>query len=162
MCPIIEASVVVLPDAGGAGDEDEAVVEVGEPADAGRKPERLEARHLARDHAERERDLAALAEGVDAEARQAGLLVRGVELARLVERGEARRVGGADRLEHDSRSSAESSGAQPSSGAEVPSLRTIGGWPTLRWRSLAPSSTTVAQEGVQIHVPIIGRTPALV
>ena len=67
--------------AGRAGDEDEAAVLVGERGDAGRQPELVEGRHVARDHAEGERDRAALAEAVDAEARQARRRVREVELA---------------------------------------------------------------------------------
>ena len=51
---------------------------------------------LARDDAEGERDVAALAEGVDAEPGQAGNLVGGVELARLLERGDAARSERAD------------------------------------------------------------------
>ena len=66
--------------AGRAGDEHEAAVLLGEPADAGRHVERLEARDLARDDAADDRDRSALAERVDAEAR-AGDLVADVELA---------------------------------------------------------------------------------
>ncbi len=72
---------------------------LGEALDAGRKPQRLEARHLARDDAERERDVTALAEGVDAEARQAGPLVGRVELAGLLEVREPSRRVGADLLQ---------------------------------------------------------------
>ena len=90
------ASVVVLPEPGRAGHEHEAAVLLGEALDPGRKPQRLEARHLARDDAERERDVAALAERVDAEARQAGPLVGRVELAGLLEGREPRRRVGAD------------------------------------------------------------------
>src|SRR5438067_3568981 len=38
-------------------------------------------------------------------------------------------------------SAVSSSGGWPSSGPSSPSSRRIGGWPTLRWTSLAPSST---------------------
>ena len=85
-----------LAGAGRARDEDQPAVLLGEPLDAGRQAEALEVGHVARDHAEGERDLAALAERVHAEARQAVRLVGGVELARLVEGGEARRRRGAD------------------------------------------------------------------
>ncbi len=68
-------------------------------SDAGWKPELVETGHLARNQAERERDLAALPERVHAEARQAGGLVRGVELARVAEGCEPLRIGGADPLE---------------------------------------------------------------
>ena len=71
--------------AGRARDEHEAAVLLGEPLHARRQAQLLEARHLARDHAERERDRAALAEGVDAEAGQALGGVRDVEVAALVE-----------------------------------------------------------------------------
>src|SRR5215208_110826 len=57
-------------------------------ANALRKPQLLEARHVVRDHAEGERDRPALAEAVDAEARQALRCVGDVELARLVKGGE--------------------------------------------------------------------------
>ena len=60
---------------------------LGETANALRQPELLEARHLARDHAEGKRDRAALAKAVDAEARQALRRVGDVELAGLVEDG---------------------------------------------------------------------------
>ena len=63
-------------------------MQVGEALDAGRKPEPVERRHVARNHAHGKRDLAALAERVHAEARQAGSLVGRVELAGLVEGGE--------------------------------------------------------------------------
>ena len=72
--------------AGRAGDEHEAAVLLGEPLHARRQVELLEARHLAGDDAEGERDVAALAEGVDAEARQALGGVGDVEVAGLVER----------------------------------------------------------------------------
>ena len=61
-----------LADAGGAGDEDQPAVLLGQPLDAGGQAQALEVGHLRGDDAERERDLAALAERVDAEARQAG------------------------------------------------------------------------------------------
>src|SRR5439155_17105801 len=58
---------------------------LGEAPHARRKVQALEARHLVRNHTEREGDRAALAETVDAEARQAFGLVREVELTGLVE-----------------------------------------------------------------------------
>ena len=88
-----------LPDARGAGDEDETVVKVGETPDAGRKPEPVEAGHVARNHADRQRDLASLAESIDAESRQTSPLVRGVELAGLAEGSEPLRIGGADPID---------------------------------------------------------------
>ena len=54
----------------------------------------------ARDDAEGEGDLAALAERVHAEPRQIGRLVGGVELAGLVERSDAPRSGRCDRVQH--------------------------------------------------------------
>ena len=59
-------------------------------------PSESKRRNVARDRPERERDVAALPEGVDAEPRQARRLVGGVELAGLLERGEPRRGGAAD------------------------------------------------------------------
>src|SRR5207237_41282 len=85
-----------LPGAGRTRHEHHAVMVLGEPADAGRELELLEARNVARDDAEGEGDVAALPEGVDAEARQARMLVGRVELAVLEERGEAHRIGAAD------------------------------------------------------------------
>ncbi len=85
-----------LAGAGGAGDEDEPAVLLGEALDAAGQVEAREVGHLARDDAEGERDVAALPEGVDAEARQAGNLVGGVELARLLEGGDAARGERAD------------------------------------------------------------------
>ena len=69
---------------------------LGQALDPGREPQRLETRHFARDDTERERDLAALPERIDAETRQAGSLVGRVELARLLEVREASRRVGAD------------------------------------------------------------------
>ena len=129
-----------LADAGGAGDEDQPAVLLGQPLDAGGQAQALEVGHLAGDDAERERDLAALAERVDAEARQAVGLVGGVELAGLLEGGEPRPRRGADEREHSS--SAGGSSGRTWIGSSSPSRRTIGGRPTLRWTSLAPASTT--------------------
>ncbi len=85
--------------AGGAGDEDETAVFLGEATDARRQREGLEVRHLARDDAEGDRDRAALPEAVDAESRQAGRRVGAVELSRLEERLQPLRRLGADLLE---------------------------------------------------------------
>ena len=89
-----------LADAGGAGDEDQPAVLLGQLLDAGGQAQALEVGNLVGDDAERERDLAALAERVDAEARQAVGLVGGVELTGLVEGGEPRPRRGADEREH--------------------------------------------------------------
>ena len=58
---------------------------LGEALDAGRQPEVGETRHPPRDHAERERGGAALAERVDAEAGEVGAGVGDVELPGLLE-----------------------------------------------------------------------------
>ena len=81
--------------AGGAGAQDEPAVLLGEARDALRQAELLEARHVLGDHAEGERDRAALAVAVDSEARELVRRVRDVELAGLVERLElcGRKVG---------------------------------------------------------------------
>ena len=60
------------------------------------KPERLEAGHVLGNDPEGERDRAALAKAVDAEARKAGARVSGVELTRLRKGLEPRRRLGAD------------------------------------------------------------------
>ena len=73
---------------------------VGELLDAGRKAQLLEARHGLRDHAEGERDRAALPVGVDAEPRQIAVLVGDVEVARVAEKLEPLRRAGPDDLEH--------------------------------------------------------------
>jgi hypothetical protein len=70
-----------------------------EPADTGREVQLLEARHVLGDDAERERDRAALAEGVDAEARQPVGRVSDVEVAALVEGAEPLGRHSGDRLE---------------------------------------------------------------
>ena len=71
--------------AGRARDEHEPAVLLGEALHARRQAQLLEARDVAGDHAERERDVAALAVGVDAETGQALGGVRDVEVAALVE-----------------------------------------------------------------------------
>ncbi len=71
--------------AGRAGHEDEPAVLLGEAAHPVRKAELREARDLLRDEAEGERDRAALAIAVHAEAAQALGEVRRVELARGIE-----------------------------------------------------------------------------
>ena len=76
--------------AGRAGDEHEAAMLLGQALDAFRQAQLREARHLVRDHAEGERDRAALAVAVDAEPRQALGRVGDVELAGLVEVRELR------------------------------------------------------------------------
>ena len=85
--------------AGGAGDEDQAAVLVREPGDAGRHAQLLEARDVARDDAERERDRAALAVDVDAEAGQPVGRVGDVEVAALVELAHPLGRDAGDRLE---------------------------------------------------------------
>ena len=89
-----------LADARGAGDEDQPAMLVGQRLDAGRQAQALEVGHRVRDDAEGERDLAALAERVDAEAREADRLVGSVELAGALEDLEPRGRGGADVI-HD-------------------------------------------------------------
>ena len=58
-----------LPGAGGARDEDQPALLLGELLDARRQVQALEVRHLAGDDAEGDRHVAALAERVDAEPR---------------------------------------------------------------------------------------------
>ena len=74
-----------LAGAGRAGDEHEPAVLVGHRLDARGHPQVLEARHVLGDDAERERDRAALAKGVDAETREIPARVGDVELSGLVE-----------------------------------------------------------------------------
>ena len=115
-----------LPRAGRAGDEDEAAVLLGEPRDAGRQARAGRRSARARDHAEGERDRAALAEGVDAEARQ---LVGGYATSRSPVLWNCCSFAGdtaQTRSSATSRSLSESaghSGISPS----VPSRRMIGG-----------------------------------
>jgi hypothetical protein len=75
----------------GAGDEDETPVIRGELLHAEGQRERLEARDFFRDDAERERDRAALAEAVDAEAGLLRVGERHVQLARAPELVQLRR-----------------------------------------------------------------------
>ena len=88
-----------LAGAGGAGDEYEPAVLLGEPPYAGRQGEVGEVRDVARDHAEGHGDRAALPEAVDAEARQALGRVGAVELSGLEERLQALGRLGADLFE---------------------------------------------------------------
>src|ERR1700675_301085 len=74
-----------LPGAGRSGNEHEPALLLGEASDAGRKVELVEARDLVGNQPERERDRSALPEAVHAEAREARLRARDVEIARLVE-----------------------------------------------------------------------------
>ena len=74
-----------LAGAGRAGDEHEPSVLVGHRLDARRHPQVLEARNVLWDDAERERDRAPLAKGIDAETRQIPTRVGAVELSGLVE-----------------------------------------------------------------------------
>jgi hypothetical protein len=90
-----------LPRAGRAGHEDEPAVLLGELPHAVRQAQLVEVRHRAGDDAKGERDRAALAEGVHAEARQLVGGVRDVEVARLVELLQLRRRHRADALERD-------------------------------------------------------------
>jgi len=138
--------------AGGAGDEDEPAMLLGQAADAGRERQIGEVRDLARDDAERNRDRAALAEAVDAEAGETLRRIGTVELSRLEERLQPLRRLGADLLER------QLSSVSPSSSARLPSRRTIGGRSTLRWMSLAPSSTARRSTSSRsIGFPPIGR-----
>ena len=80
----------------GARDEHEAAMLLGQLLDTRREAEAAEVRDLGRDDAEGKGDVAALAEGVDAEPRQVGQLVGGVHLARLLEEADAAGRAGAD------------------------------------------------------------------
>ena len=62
---------------------------LGQALDTRRKMQAREIGHLAGNHAEGKGDVATLPEGVDAEPRQTGNLIRGVEFAGLLERGDA-------------------------------------------------------------------------
>ena len=85
MWSIIAASVVVLPEPVAPVTRTRPRCSLGEPRDAGRQAELSKLGTSLRDHAERERDRAALAEAVDAEAGQALGRVGDVEVAALVE-----------------------------------------------------------------------------
>src|SRR5712691_9016150 len=65
-----------------------------------RQAQLLEGRHVLRNDAERERDRAALAERVDAEAREILALVRDIEITGLLELADLERGRRANRLEH--------------------------------------------------------------
>jgi hypothetical protein len=88
-----------LADAGRARDEDQAAVLLCEVPHTLREAKVIEGRNFVRDRPEGEGDVAALPEGVDAEAWKACLLVGGVELTGLVEAGESCGSGRTDRLE---------------------------------------------------------------
>ena len=89
-----------LAGAGSAGHEDEPAVLLRQQLHAAREMKAGEVRHLPWDDAKGEGDLAALAECIHPEAREARQLVGGVQLAGLVELGDAPRCAGADLLEH--------------------------------------------------------------
>ncbi len=89
-----------LSGAGGAGDEHEATLLPREPRDSGREVELVEAGDPVRDHAKGERDGAALAESVHAEARKVGTRVRKIEVATLVEELASRGHRRGDLVEH--------------------------------------------------------------
>ena len=129
--------------------------------DAARKLEAREVRHLPGNDAEGERDLAALAERIHPEARQARQLVGGVELACLVELGDAPRCAGADLARARPPSDSESKLAQPSSGWSSPSTRIRGGRSALKCTSLAPCSTATGKDRLDIHTTPIGRRGGL-
>ena len=79
----------------GAGEQDDAALLLGELADDGRQVEVVDRADVHRDRADDQRDAAALGEGVDAEAREAGDRVGEVDLVLDVELLELRRI-----LEH--------------------------------------------------------------
>ena len=96
---MIAASVVVLPEPVAPVTRIRPRCSSASRLTPGREPQVVEARHVPRDDAERERDRAALAEDVDAEARKPVARVRDVELARVEERLELRRRDRGDALE---------------------------------------------------------------
>ena len=96
MWPSIEARVVVLPDPVAPVTRTRPRCSSASFWTPGRQPEAAERRHLGGDDAACERDVAALAERIDAEPRQARKLVGGVELAGLVEDGDPPGGRGAD------------------------------------------------------------------
>ena len=146
----IAASVVVLPEPVAPVTSTRPRCSSASRLHAGREAERLEARDLARDHAERERDRAALAEGVDAEARQPvdwyAVSSSPLESKSATPGGVAAR----DDLE-DGLRCASVRVETPSSATSLPSLRTIGGWPTFRWTSLAFRPTAAGEQRIEIH-----------
>jgi hypothetical protein len=89
-----------LADARRPGNEDQAAVLVGQIPHTLGESKLIEGRNFVGDCAKRERDVAALPEGVHAEARELRLLVSGVELAGLVEGGQSRRSRCAHSLEN--------------------------------------------------------------
>src|SRR5205814_10582402 len=84
-----------------AGDAAESAVLLGQGLDAGGQREIPEDRDLARNHAESDRDGAAMAEAVDAEPRQPLRRIGAVELARFEERLQPLRRLRADLLERE-------------------------------------------------------------
>ena len=91
----------------------------GEPLHAGRQVELLEVRHGLRDDAEGERDGAALAVRVDAEARQVAVLVGDVEVAGVVEVLELLGRAAADASSRTASRAASSSGWASAIGVEI-------------------------------------------
>src|SRR4051812_10049666 len=149
-----------LPDTGRPGDEDETPVLFNEAPHALREPQRIEGRNVARDHPERERDVAALPEGVDAEPRQACRLVGAVELARLLERAEPRRGGAADVVE-EALEPLRCERLPPVEGLERAVESDERRAPGLEMDIAGAQVDGGSQQAVQIHAESIGRISAV-
>ena len=133
MWSIIAASVVVFPEPVAPVTRIEAPVLLGELLDAGAAGSSCSKfGTVLRDDAEGERDGAALAEGVDAEARQVLVLVGDVEVAGVVEVRELLGRAAADGLEDRQRGRPRRAAGKPSIGTRSPSRRRIGGRPSFR------------------------------
>ena len=119
--------------AGGPGQQDDPALLLGQLGDDRRQQQLLDRADAEGNRATDDRDGAALAERVDAEARQPGQRVGEVDLvlgAELVQLGLV-----VEHLLQRALRVARREGLVPSIGARAPCTRTIGGEPTFRWRS---------------------------
>src|SRR5207248_1247731 len=120
-------------------EQDDAARLLGQGADHRGQSEVVDRLDAERDHAADDRDRAALPEGIDAEAGDAGDRVGEIDLAPLLELGQLLLVG--HRLQ-GALGLLRVSGSEPSIGPRAPCTRTIAGDATLTCRSEPSSSTT--------------------
>ena len=121
------------------------------------RPEVVDRAHLEGNRAADDRDRSRAAEGVDAEAREAGDLVGEVGLADLVELLEQRPRRRAMCSSAASVSSSVS-GSEPSIGASSPWRRAIGGEPTLTCRSEPSRSTRLRRAASMSNIALYRRS----
>jgi hypothetical protein len=141
------------------GDEDQAAVLVGQRLDDVRDAELRECGHILRDDAKGEAGGAALAVGVDAEAREILVLVGDVEVAGGLELGSPLGGARADRIEDGQERRLVERGGFERDEATVPAKD---GWPPeLEVDVARPLLDRVPEQAVQVHGSGIGCRTAL-